>query len=160
WYAGCSGTMGAMVDDVLIAEAAAAPVPEPVTPAVTAARSAPPVPMSELSAPMLPWWLAVLAALAAGGAVLASVPLVGLWWLAPVGVALFALAAHRRGMWAGFGLGLLVAGAFFVPLLSWTGMHVGLAPWLILAIGEGVILALVGACTALISPLVDRWQWM
>ncbi|GAA1751244.1 apolipoprotein N-acyltransferase [Luedemannella helvata] len=107
----------------------------------------------------LPLWAAALAAVAAGGAMLAAFPPVGLWWLAPVGVALLATAAHRRRARTGLLLGSLAGVAFFVPLLSWTGINVGALPWLLLSGLEALYLGLLGLATAVVSPVVDRWRW-
>jgi apolipoprotein N-acyltransferase len=45
--------------------------------------------------------------------------------------------------------------AFFVPLLSWSGIYVGPLPWLALAGWEALHLALLGGASALVSGL--RW---
>src|SRR5207248_10433039 len=71
------------------------------------------------SGAVLPRWLAVAAALGAGEALLVAFPTYGLWWCAPIGVALLALAVHRRGFWAGTGLGALTGLTWYVMLLSW-----------------------------------------
>jgi apolipoprotein N-acyltransferase len=104
------------------------------------------------------WW-PVPAAAAAGGALLLAFPPYGLWWLAPVGVALLARAAHRRRLRTGTLLGLLAGLVFFVPLLSWTGLNVGAVPWLLLAFSQAALLALVGSGAAATSRLVDRYSW-
>jgi apolipoprotein N-acyltransferase len=104
-------------------------------------------------------WLAWPAAGGAGVALLVSFPPYGLWWLAPVGVALLALATHRRRLLAGTLLGLLAGLVLFVPLLAWTGLHVGALPWLLLAFSQAAMLALVGLGAAWASPLVDRYRW-
>src|SRR5437899_11153956 len=82
----------------------------------------------------VPAWLAALLAAGSGGALLLAFPPFGLWWLAPVGVGLLAVAVHRRRLRTGFGFGLLSGLALFVPLLSWTEIVGGLAPWLILSL--------------------------
>ncbi|MGE5829714.1 MAG: apolipoprotein N-acyltransferase [Micromonosporaceae bacterium] len=97
-------------------------------------------------------------AIAAGLLLLAAFPPVGLWWTAPAGVALLAVATHRRGLLAGAGLGLLTGLAFLGPLLSWTGLHVG-AVWLLLPVAEAAYVALLGAAAAGTSAVVDRWRW-
>jgi apolipoprotein N-acyltransferase len=107
----------------------------------------------------LPRWLAVLAALAAGVALLVAFPNYGQWWCAPIGVALLALAVHRRRFRAGAGLGALTGLTFFVMLLSWTRIVGGLAPWLLLAGLETCFVALLGGLAAWASPLVDRHRW-
>jgi apolipoprotein N-acyltransferase len=107
----------------------------------------------------LPLAAAVAVALAAGAALLAAFPPYGLWWLAPVGVALLAAAVHRRRLRAGAGLGLLAGLALFVPLLAWTNLHTGRLPWLLLSGLEAGYLAVLGLLGAFVSPLVDRARW-
>jgi apolipoprotein N-acyltransferase len=102
-----------------------------------------------------PW----LGALAAGAALLLAFPPYGQWWLAPIGVALLALAVRGRRVRTGLALGLLCGVVLFVPLLSWTGLHVGPVPWLILAVFEASYLGLMGAAAAYCSVLLDRWPW-
>ena len=75
--------------------------------------------------------------------------------LAVLGPAALALAVHGRSVRGGLWLGLVTGLAFFVPLLSWTGIYVGPLPWLALAVFEALHLALLGAATALTSRL--RW---
>jgi apolipoprotein N-acyltransferase len=106
-----------------------------------------------------PGWLGVLCALASGGALLLAFPPFGLWWAAPVGVALLAVAVHRRRPRTGFALGLLSGLALFVPLLSWTEIVGGVAPWLILSVTESVFIGLLGAAAAWTGPVVDRHRW-
>jgi apolipoprotein N-acyltransferase len=107
----------------------------------------------------LPLGVGVLAALGAGVALLAAFPPYGLWWLAPVGVALQAAAVHRRRLGGGAGLGLLTGVALFVPMLSWTNLHTGAVPWLLLSGLQAGYLALLGVAGAAASPLVDRARW-
>jgi apolipoprotein N-acyltransferase len=95
-------------------------------------------------------WAALLA-LGSGFAVLGAFPPYGLWWLAPVGVALFALAVAGRRARDGAALGLLHGAAFFVPLLHWTGLYVGAFPWLLLAASQTAFVVALGA--------VHPWAW-
>ncbi|MEV1290534.1 hypothetical protein AB0J06_26020, partial [Micromonospora sp. NPDC049679] len=118
-----------------------------------------PVPAHPRAGGPLPLAASLVAALAAGVALLASFPPYGLWWLAPVGVALLAIATHRRRLRAGAGLGSLTGLMFFVPLLSWTNLHTGNLPWLLLSALQAGYLALLGALAAFVSPLVDRARW-
>lgn len=104
-------------------------------------------------------WFAVVLAAVSGLALLVAFPPYGLWWLAPPGVAGLAVAVHRRRPLAGL-LAAFVAGlVFFVPLLAWTGLHVGAVPWLLLAFSQAALLGLVGLGGAWVSPLVDRHRW-
>ncbi|NJP35023.1 apolipoprotein N-acyltransferase [Micromonospora sp. HSS6-12] len=90
---------------------------------------------------------------------LVAFPPYGLWPLAPLGVALLAAAAHRRRLRAGAGLGFLAGVALFAPMLSWTNLHTGYLPWVLLSLLQAGYLALLGAATAWVSPLADRARW-
>ncbi|WP_446220686.1 apolipoprotein N-acyltransferase [Micromonospora sp. IBHARD004] len=107
----------------------------------------------------LPLKVAVPLAVVAGLALLAAFPPYGVWPLAPVGVALLAAVAHRRRLRAGAGLGFLTGVALFAPLLEWTNLHTGYLPWVLLSLLQAGYLALLGAATAWVTPLVDRWRW-
>ncbi|MEU2663417.1 apolipoprotein N-acyltransferase [Micromonospora sp. NPDC007220] len=107
----------------------------------------------------LPLRVAVPMAVVAGLALLAAFPPYGLWPLAPLGVALLAAATHRRRVRAGAGLGLLTGVALFAPLLSWTNLHTGYLPWVLLSLLQAGYLALLGAAGAYVSPLVERARW-
>jgi apolipoprotein N-acyltransferase len=99
---------------------------------------------------------ALAAALGSGAALLVSFPPYGWWWLAPVGVALLAIAVHGRRVRSGAGLGFLAGLALFVPLLAWTALHVDTAPWLLLSGAEAAYLGLLGAVSAWAGPLLRR----
>nr|WP_223884717.1 apolipoprotein N-acyltransferase [Micromonospora craniellae] len=101
--------------------------------------------------------VAVVLAVAAGLALLVAFPPYGWWPLAPVGVALLAAATHRRRLRAGAGLGFLTGLALFAPLLSWTNLHTGYLPWVLLSLLQAGYLALLGVATAWVSPLADRY---
>ncbi|MFL6094278.1 MAG: apolipoprotein N-acyltransferase [Blastococcus sp.] len=97
-------------------------------------------------------WRTLLAAV--GGLVLVlAFPGYDLPALAVLGPAALALAVRRQRWRSGLWLGLVFGLAFFVPLLSWTGVYVGPLPWLALAVWEAVHLALLGGATALTSRL-------
>jgi apolipoprotein N-acyltransferase len=100
----------------------------------------------------------ILAAVGSGVLLLAAFPPIDLWWLAPFGVALFALTTYRRGFWAGAGLGLITGLSLLIPLLHWAGGFVG-AVWLFLPFGESGYFALLGGLSALSSPALTRWRW-
>ncbi|MFD6564172.1 apolipoprotein N-acyltransferase [Micromonospora profundi] len=107
----------------------------------------------------LPLKVAAPMAVVAGLALLLAFPPYGVWPLAPVGVALLAAAAHRRRLRAGAGVGFLTGVALFAPLLSWTNLHTGYLPWVLLSLLQAGYLALLGAATAWVSPLADRGRW-
>jgi apolipoprotein N-acyltransferase len=103
-------------------------------------------------------WVSVVLALAAGAGLLLSFPPYGLWFLAPVSVALLAAASHRRRLRAGLGVGFLAGLVLFVPLLDWTRLAAGWLPWMLLSLAQAGYLALLGLGSAWLSPLIDRWR--
>jgi apolipoprotein N-acyltransferase len=103
-------------------------------------------------------WVAVLLAVGAGVAMLASFPPYALWWLAPVSVALLAAAAHRRRLRGGLGVGMIAGLVFFVPLLAWTHIVAGWLPWVLLSTAQAGYIALLGCAAAWLSPMIDRWR--
>ncbi|WP_433533510.1 apolipoprotein N-acyltransferase [Micromonospora sp. CA-263727] len=125
----------------------------------TVDRAAAPVPPGHPESGLRPIRLpvAVAMAVAAGLALLVAFPPYGWWPLAPVGVALLAAATHRRRLRAGAGLGFLTGLALFAPLLSWTNLHTGYLPWVLLSLLQAGYLALLGLATAWVSPLADRF---
>jgi apolipoprotein N-acyltransferase len=123
------------------------------TPAPSASAAAPVTGPRPLRRPV-----AVVLAVLAGVALLASLPPFDLWFLAPAGVALLAAAAHRRRLRGGLGVGLIAGLMLFVPLLEWTRIVGGWLPWILLSTAQAVVLALVGLAGAWLSPLVDRWR--
>jgi apolipoprotein N-acyltransferase len=139
-----------MVDDVMSPAPLASPAdpasPREVHGSVSKRRPATTV--------LLRWVGAALA----GFLLVLAFPPYDLWFVAPVGVAVLALAAHRRGLWFGAGLGFVCGLALLIPLLFWAGGFVG-AIWLFLPFGEAAYFALLGALSALASPVVDRWRW-
>lgn len=107
----------------------------------------------------------VVLALASGGVLCLAFPTYDLWLLAPVAVALLALATEGARVTTGFGLGLLAGLAFFVPTLSWSGIFVGTLPWLALATLQACFVGLVGVTEALVRstrlrPLVTGLAWV
>ncbi len=90
-------------------------------------------------------------ALAAGLALWLAFPSHDLWPLAPVGVGLLALATRDVSAGRGLLLGLVTGLAFFLPVLSWSGVYVGKTPWIALAVLESLYVALVGGASALLQ---------
>ena len=111
--------------------------------------------------PVPPTRWAVAAAVVAGPALVVAFPPYDMWWTAPVGVALLALATHRRSGLAGAALGLVTGMGFFAPLLHWTAIdaRIGWWPWLVLALSQAAFVALLGAAAAWCSRVADRWVW-
>ncbi|WP_412544445.1 apolipoprotein N-acyltransferase [Longispora sp. K20-0274] len=121
--------------------------------------------MTETAAPAadrparIPRWAAYAAAVVAGGLLLVSFPPYGLWFCAPIGVALLACAVRGRSVWGGLGFGWITGVVLFVPLLSWTGTQVGWWPWILLANLEAAYVGLLGAAAAFATPLFIRYRW-
>ena len=90
-------------------------------------------------------------AIVSGLALWLAFPSHDLWALAPVGVALLALATRGTSGWQGALLGLVSGLSFFVPLLSWSGIYVGALPWIALAVLESCYVALLGLACALLQ---------
>ena len=90
-------------------------------------------------------------AVASGLALWLAFPSHNLWIMAPVGVAMLALATRRAPPWQGALLGLVSGLACFVPLLSWSGVYVGVLPWIALAVLESLYFALLGLASALLQ---------
>jgi apolipoprotein N-acyltransferase len=111
----------------------------------------PPEQPSPARARWRPW--RTLLALAGGLLLVLAFPGYDLPALAVLGPAALALAVRGERFRSGFWLGLVLGLAFFVPLLSWTGIYVGPLPWLALAVWEALHLALLGGAAALVSRL-------
>ncbi|WP_157519526.1 apolipoprotein N-acyltransferase [Modestobacter sp. Leaf380] len=96
--------------------------------------------------------------LAAGGglALFFAFPGFDLSWLALVGPATLSLAVRGTRFRTGLWLGLVHGLAFFVPLLSWTGVYVGSFPWLALATAESLYVAVLGGALA-VTAGVRGW---
>jgi apolipoprotein N-acyltransferase len=92
--------------------------------------------------------------------------------MAPIGVAMLAIATRGARAWHGALIGLVSGLACFLPLLSWSGVYVGALPWVALAILESLYIALLGlACSVLqggpslsgfgrVRPLVVALAWV
>jgi apolipoprotein N-acyltransferase len=107
----------------------------------------------------------LLAAAAAGGALVLAFPPYDGWPLAPAAVAVLTLLLRGRSAGQGSAVGLAFGLAFFLPLLHWTGIYVGPAPWLILAGAQAAYLALLGGALALtlrlpVWPLWSAALWV
>ncbi|MCA0145557.1 apolipoprotein N-acyltransferase [Blastococcus sp. LR1] len=105
----------------------------------------------------LPWRTAL--AILGGLALVLAFPGHDLPALAFLGPALLSIAVRGEQARSGLWLGLVFGLAFFVPLLSWTGIYVGPFPWLALAVFEALNIGLLGAALAATSrlPLWPLW---
>ncbi|MEV8635159.1 apolipoprotein N-acyltransferase [Streptosporangium sp. NPDC051023] len=100
----------------------------------------------------------IVCAVAGGLLLFLAFPPLGLWFLAPFGVALLVLAVRgtraRRALWLGFLGGL----AFLLPALRWVS-PIGTDAWLGLVAMESLFYAAWAVCAALTSrlPLWPLW---
>jgi apolipoprotein N-acyltransferase len=104
--------------------------------------------------------LRVLVAIVGGVLGALAFPRVGIWPLAFASVAALSLAVDgcrsRRGAW----LGLIYGLAFFLPLLHWTSVYVGVWPWFILVAGEAAFMAALGAVLPVLQRLHAAPLWV
>lgn len=94
------------------------------------------------------WWSAVQA-LAGGLLTWTAFPDLGWWWAAPLGMGLLMLAMRRDSARWNALLGLVWGAAFFLPLLTWVDVSIGIVPWVALSLAEAGFVALFGAA----------WSW-
>jgi len=111
-------------------------------------------------------------ALLSGAALCLAFPAYDVWVLAPVAVALLAVATRGAGFRRGALLGLLAGLVFFVVSLSWSGVYVGALPWIALSTLQALFVALLsGVCGWLqtgrrhggadrVRPLVVALAWV
>lgn len=108
--------------------------------------------------PKIPYAVRLAGAILSGILLWLAFPEHNLWWVAPVAVALLGAVTLDVGARRGFGLGVVAGWAFFVPVLSWSGVYVGKLPWFALATLEalyfGVMCAVVGFVGQRLRP---RW---
>lgn len=108
--------------------------------------------------PRVPYAVRALLAVVSGVLLWLAFPTHDLWWLAPVAVALLGAVTIDVGGRRGLVLGMLAGWAFFVPVLSWSGIYVGKVPWFALATLEALYLALMCAVVGFVGQrLRPRW---
>ena len=103
-------------------------------------------------------WRPVVAVVS-GLVVYLAFPPAGLWFLAPVGVALLVLACRGASLWAGVGLGLLHGMALFVPLVEWAASLAGLPALLALSLLEALFLGLLGGALSAVARMPGWPLW-
>ena len=108
--------------------------------------------------PKTPYAVRLAGAILAGILLWLAFPEHNLWWLAPSAVALLGAVTIDVGARQGFVLGLVAGWAFFVPVLSWTGIYVGKLPWFALATLEALYLGVMCAVVGFVGQrLRPRW---
>ena len=122
------------------------------------------VPASAMTRLSLP--VAAVLAVLGGLCVWLAFPDHNLWPLAPVGVALLALATREQRPRTAALLGLLTGLASFGPTLHWSGVYVGNLPWIALTVLQALYIALLGLTlpaawrTRGWAPLVIAGLWV
>lgn len=107
--------------------------------------------------PLNAWRPLALSGLA-GLALLAAFPPVGLWWAAPVGMAALFAALRRQSVRRAMGYGFVCYLVVFLPLLEWT-RFLGPVPWLLLAVLQAAIAALLGPLVVAVERAVVGRRW-
>ncbi|WP_433338589.1 apolipoprotein N-acyltransferase [Spirillospora sp. CA-294931] len=103
-------------------------------------------------------WPRTLLALGSGLTLCAAFPPIDIPPLAPVGVAMLALAVLGQGARTGAWLGLLSGVTFFLPVLEGIGA-IGPDAWIVLSLVQALYLAPLGACLALVTRLPAWPLW-
>lgn len=115
--------------------------------------------MRPRTGPAFPTRWAALVALGGGFTGVLAFPRYGVWPAAFVSVAMLSVAVEGRRARTGAWLGYLYGAAFLVPLLRWTGIYVGPAPWLILAFAFAGFFAVLGTVLPLLGRLPAGPLW-
>ena len=102
----------------------------------------------------MPFLIRLLLAAASGGVLYTAFPTVNWWWAAPGGIALFTGAVAGARPRVGALLGLVAGLVFFIPTLEWSGIYVGVLPWMALAVLQSLYLAILGLFLTLTRHVV------
>ncbi len=110
---------------------------------------------------------AVSLAVLAGYLTRLAFPDPGWWPLAPVGVALWVVASAGRSLRGGLLVGFAYGLALMLTLLHWSGVYVGVLPWVALSVLQALYLAGLGALLpralrrgAVLAPVVVAALWV
>lgn len=104
--------------------------------------------------PLLPLWLAVIAAAGSGWLMDLAYPDVGAWVLAFPATALLLLALIGRRAGGALLVGLVYGIVFYALLVSWTSRYLGPVPWAALTVVEAVLTAVAAI------PITLAYRWM
>nr|WP_234816327.1 apolipoprotein N-acyltransferase [Mycolicibacterium agri] len=101
------------------------------------------------------------AAITGGLLLCLSFPPFSWWYTAILAFALLAWALTRDTTTrvGGFGYGFLFGAAFYIPLLPWTGVMVGVLPWLALALVQALFPAAFGLLAVVVRTLPGWPVW-
>jgi apolipoprotein N-acyltransferase len=102
----------------------------------------------------VPSLVRLLLAAASGGVLYTAFPTLDLWFLAPVGVALLTAALDGARPLLGALLGFVAGLVFFIPTLEWSGIYVGVLPWMALSVLQSLYIAVLGVLLTLTRHVV------
>lgn len=111
---------------------------------------------ARLVRPVMPLWLAILAAAAAGVALDAGFPDKGWWPFTLVGVAVVLLALIGRTWWQALLVGFVAGGVFWGVDIFWLTLYLGPVPWAGLAGFMGLYFAAGSLLIAQVYRRADR----
>lgn len=112
------------------------------------------MPLAAPPRPLVPLWVAVLAAVVAGPVLDLAYPDVGWWPLSFVGVAFALTSLIGRSVWGALLVGFLFGVSFHLIHIEWITRYLGVVPWFALTGLESVLMA-VGAV-----PIALAYRWM
>ncbi|MGC7096288.1 apolipoprotein N-acyltransferase [Amycolatopsis lurida] len=111
-----------------------------------------------------PWLLRLFGAAASGVLLYLSFAPRPLWWLAPLAFAGWALVAHGRRFWGGFGYGFVFGLGWYIPLFLWLndflGAEFGPLPWLGVSAALAAWIGLCGGLNTWVARLPGAPVWM
>ncbi|MGI8680098.1 MAG: apolipoprotein N-acyltransferase [Jatrophihabitans sp.] len=110
--------------------------------------------------PGFPKRWAAFVAFGAGVIGVLAFPRFGIWPAAFLSVAMLSVAVDGRRSRTGGWLGYLYGCAFLLPLVHWTGVYVGPAPWILLCLGFGIPFAVLGAVLPVLARLPVSPFWV
>jgi len=130
----------------------------------TASSTAPPLvdlsrslePARRFARPLMPLWLALIAAVGAGIALDAGFPDKGWWPLTLIGTGIVLVALIGRGWGSAFLIGVVAGATFWGVHIFWLTLYLGPVPWLGLSGFEGVYFGLGAILIALVYRRADR----
>lgn len=103
--------------------------------------------------PLLPLWLAILAAAGSGVLMNLAYPSAAVWVLVFPAVALLLLSLVGRRVGGALLVGFVYGAVFFFLLVSWTSRYLGVIPWAALALLEAALTAV----AVVLITLAFRW---
>lgn len=109
-----------------------------------------------MTRPIVPLWVALPLAAAAGPVLDAAHPDRGWWILAVPAVALVLVALHGRRFRSGLLVGLVFGGAFYWPHIEWAAVFLGPLPWTALAAVMALWCAGMGGLIALATSWLPQ----